>query len=278
MSRRTLSIALLLSLIFNAFFLIGWLGGTGNAALADPADRLARSLELTPRQQMRFAELRSSVTAETLTLHAHIAELRDALAQTLEADAPDLERVRMLVGEISSEQANTQTIAASHLGSFIDILDKDQRRMLGRRLGGGRHPEHLHANLKAFDANDDGTIDKDERAAAMEQIRAKHEDRRRQREEIARQFDADGDGTLSGDERQALREHLLEQGLMPPHFGDRNGRPGVGRGEGRGEGRGAGRGEGRGQRGPRGGPGRGGPPPPDAPQDPGPGEDAPPVF
>jgi Spy/CpxP family protein refolding chaperone len=270
MNNRLLSLLLGLSVLFNACFMLGWFG-IGNTATADPAERLARSLDLSDRQRMRFDELRTSLDNDTASLHVHVRELRTQLAQTLEQDAPNIDRVRELVAEISTQQMETRVIAAGHLSSFLDLLDPDQRRALGRRLGaaGKRHlPEHL---LSSFDTDGNGEIDDEERQNARAAMQLRHEAMREQRKAMAEQFDSDGDGTLNPEERQALREHLLEQGLIPPHRGD-------GARDGRGNGEGRRRGSGRRGPGPDGAPDspRDGPPPGHPPGDAPP--DHPPTF
>jgi hypothetical protein len=70
MTRTLLIIALLLSLVFNAFFLLGRFS-TETVATADPAQRLAQSLDLTDRQRVRFNELRTQLHADTAAPRAH---------------------------------------------------------------------------------------------------------------------------------------------------------------------------------------------------------------
>lgn len=237
MSRTLLTILLLLSLVFNAFFLLGRFS-TESVAVADPGERLAQSLKLTDRQRIRFDELRSNLQADTAAPRAHIAELQGNLAAVLEEVSPDLERARSLVEQISTERLAAQSMAADHLGSFLDILDPDQRRRLGRRMGAMSHPDRGPADLSAFDADGDGRLDETERAEATKLIRERHNTMREQRKALAAQFDADGDGSLNPDERRAFREHLLEQGLAPQRprghrVGDHDGPPEGRRGDGR---------------------------------------------
>ena len=264
MNARILALLLGLSVLFNACFVLGWFGIGNTAAAADPAERMAQSLDLSDRQRMRFDELRTSLDNDTASLRNHVRELRGQLAQTLEQDAPDIDRVRELVAEISTQQMETRVIAADHLSSFLDLLDPKQRRALGRRLGAaGKHhmPEHL---MSSFDTDGNGEIDDAEREKARAAMQQRHEAMREQRKAMADQFDADGDGTLNPEERQALREHLLEQGLISSHRGDGN-RDGRGNSEGRR--RGSGR-RGPGPDGPQDGPPPGHPPgdgPPDHP-------------
>lgn len=260
MSRTLLIILLLLSLIFNVFFLLGRFG-TQSVAVADPGERLAQSLDLTDRQRVRFDELRSDLRADTAAPRAHIAELQSNLASALEAETPNLDRVRALVEQISTEQLAARSMAADHLGSFLDILDPDQRRRLGRRMGAMSHPNHGPADLSAFDTDGDGRLDETERAEATRLIRQRRDSIREQRKAMAKRFDLDGDGNLNPDERRALREHLLEQGLVRPHPHDRRPDDRGGHGDRRGDRR---HGP---HRGPNGGHPDGGPPPGDQPLD-----------
>ncbi|MCH2138113.1 MAG: periplasmic heavy metal sensor [Phycisphaerales bacterium] len=264
MNTRTLLILLSLSLLFNACFIAGWIGASNLAAAGAGAgiDRLAQSLELDDVQRKHLDELHASMRSETAAIQAHVGTLRRQLAQALESDSPDLEHVRTLVADISAEQREAQMIAADHLGSFLDMLDPKQRRTLGRRLGRGGHhhmpPPHV---LEPYDADDNGQLDDDELASAMSDIRSRHERIRERQAELAREFDADGDGRLNGEEREALRAKLLEEGLLPPHHGDRAGRGERGSGEGR-RGPRRGRGQGRGGEAPPSGDGPPAQPPP----------------
>ena len=261
MSKRALVVLLGLSVLFNACFVLGWIGASSTAT-ADASNRLATSLDLNDAQRHRLDEMQQSLRSETGAIRAHVAQLRQSLAASLEAKSPDLQHVRTLVAEISSQQREAQTIAADHLGTFLDMLSPEQRRAFGRRLGRGpRHlpPPHV---LEQYDADEDGEVNEHELATAMDDIRTRHAEMRERRQALAEQFDADGDGRLDETERAALREQLLEEGLMSPHHADRERGPGDGHRRGPRRGRGQGRnGEGPPPDGP-------GPPPPDPGQGP----------
>ena len=248
MNRRTLTILLSLSVLFNVCFVMGW-AGLGTTATADPADRLAQSLDLTERQRTCLNELRSSMQAETASLHSHVAQLRGHLATLLEEDSPDIDAVRSLVQQISTERLEARTITAAHLSQFIDLLDGKQRRLLGRRLGEGRRhhlPPHI---VQQLDTDGDGVVSEQEQDAGIARTREYHDRMRRERHALAEQFDVDGDGTLDEAERTAYREHLLAQGLRV-----RGGHEGEGRRHGEGR-----RGDGRRGRSPHGSPPSDGP-------------------
>ncbi|MCH2136247.1 MAG: periplasmic heavy metal sensor [Phycisphaerales bacterium] len=228
MSRSMLLIVLGLSLIFNVFFLLGRFG-PGTVATADPAERLAQSLDLTQLQRTRFDELRTELQVETAAPRARIAQLQQALADELETESPDIDRVRDLTDQIAGERRSARALAADHLGSFIDMLDPDQRRRLGRRLGEASRRHHPPLpDLTEFDVNGDGEIDQSEHEAARKLVHQRHEELRQRRQAMAEEFDADGDGTLSPDERRAFREALLERGLHHPRRGPRGERRGPG--------------------------------------------------
>jgi hypothetical protein len=63
------------------------------------------------------------------------------------------------------------------------------------------HPRLYAAILKKFDANGDGKLDEQERAAAREAIKAKLQ-------ELRQKFDTNGDGKLDEQERAAAREAI----------------------------------------------------------------------
>jgi EF hand len=62
--------------------------------------------------------------------------------------------------------------------------------------------------LERFDANHNGVLDPEEKQAARTEIQARREARRA---EMLKKYDTDGDGKLSDSEREALRKDMREK-------------------------------------------------------------------
>jgi hypothetical protein len=62
--------------------------------------------------------------------------------------------------------------------------------------------------LERFDANHNGVLDPEEKEAAKKELQARREARRA---EVLKKYDTDGDGKLSDSEREALRKDMREK-------------------------------------------------------------------
>lgn len=89
-----------------------------------------------------------------------------------------------------------QKIDANHDGK----IDPQERAAAVENFK-ANHPRLYAALLKKFDTNGDGQLDEQERAAAREAIKAKLQ-------ELRRKFDTNGDGKLDEQERAAAREAI----------------------------------------------------------------------
>jgi Ca2+-binding EF-hand superfamily protein len=87
----------------------------------------------------------------------------------------------------------------------LNDAEKEAAREQLPRMGPGRHsPEMQGRMLEKYDANQNGQLDPDEKAAF-------ERDREARRAEMLKRFDADGDGTLSESERQAMRDAFRKE-------------------------------------------------------------------
>jgi len=106
--------------------------------------------------------------------------------------------------------------ASAIFGEFMTTLSPEQRARFSDRMRHGRHrgpdPERL---LERFDANHDGRLDADERAAAERAIDEHRQSRERRWREQRERFDVNGDGQLDETERAALRTWMRENGRGP---------------------------------------------------------------
>jgi Spy/CpxP family protein refolding chaperone len=223
MTTRILAALLALSVIFNIFFVIGTLGHSPERESMRRLQRIANDLELNPQQSNRLTELRTSFNGQAAILQNDLHRVRQEIASELDAESPDLDRVRALMQEEGELAAARRASAARHFGDFIDLLTPEQRHMLGRRFepsrrgGQGLPPE----TIARFDSDGDGTLNEAEHAKAHAEMRQHQERRRGWREEARRKFDVNQNGQLEPEEREAMRAWLLEQGFDVQKIMDR---------------------------------------------------------
>ncbi len=267
MTKFRLVVALFaLSLIFNIFFVIGALGKRPPRGPLAEITQAAQELDLDAQQSSRFGELRAEFRAEAALIGQELHQIRQEIAEQLDAESPDSQQLAELMQRESELISQRRRTATQHFGHFVDILTPSQRHDLGHRM----HPKHGPSERPAdppqvvaqFDADGDGKLNDEERIEAHQAMARRREQDYRRRAEMREQFDADEDGRLSPQEREALRAWLLEQGLESPlNEGGPRGRP-PRRGD---------------RRSPRHGPNRNGEPPNTPPaRPPGPGSDPPP--
>lgn len=222
--RRQLVIgALALSVLFNVFFVAGYVKARAQRARAvEIEDVVARELELDGDQVAVFADLRRTGRQDAEVYQDDLALVREELAEEIDrADDGDPQRLAEIVEREAELRRQWRLSEVDRLGEFVGALTPEQRRRLAARLKHEGAPEgRRQAMRERFDANGDGVLDDDERAAAREFLqerRAEHERHRRDgrpdrerrfRIEIVRRFDADGDGRLDADEMRAVRRWL----------------------------------------------------------------------
>lgn len=230
MKKHLTQFALVLSVLFNVFFVAGYLQARREAAVR-AAGRVPGELDLDATQAALFTELRQGNSADAEVFADSLALVRQELVDELGSGTPDPQRLAGLV-ERESELVRERSLAeAARLNRFVDALTPEQRRKLMHRLNrSGAFEGRRRRILERFDANGDGTLDERERAAARESFRARRGEREgdgtwqrhrgprrgehdafegRARAELFRRFDADEDGTLDPAEREALVEWLI---------------------------------------------------------------------
>ena len=232
MTKFRLVVALFaLSLIFNIFFVIGALGHRPPRGQLAEITQAAQELDLDSRQSSRFGELRAEFRAEAALIGQELHQIRQKIAEQLDAESPDSEQLAELMQRESELISQRRRTAKQHFGHFVDILTPSQRQDLGHRM----HPKHGTNERPAdppqvvaqFDADGDGKLNDEERSEAHQAMDRRRERNYRRRAEMREHFDADGDGQLSPQEREALRAWLLDQGLGSPRNegGPRGGPP-----------------------------------------------------
>ena len=232
MTKFRLVIALFsLSLIFNIFFVIGALGKRPPRGRLAKITQAARELDLDAQQSSRFGEIQAEFRAEADLIGQELHQIRGEIADQLNADSPDSEKLSELMQRESELILQRRSTATQHFGHFVDILTPSQRHDLGHRM----HPKHGTKERPAdppqvvaqFDADGDGKLNDEERIEAHQAMDRRREQAFRRRAEMRELFDVDGDEQLSPQEREAMRAWLLEQGLKPPRNegGPKGGRP-----------------------------------------------------
>ncbi|MHC4990907.1 MAG: hypothetical protein ACYTGC_07990, partial [Planctomycetota bacterium] len=211
MKRQLLWLALAMSVLFNVFFAAGYLQARAQARVAtddDVATRVAGVLDLDDRQRAAFGEMHRSLNEEAAVLDRGIALTRQELIAELQREQPDLDRLRGIVDREAELHRQRREAGAPYLREFVRLLSRDQRRRLAGcfgEQGRDRHRRHERWLLERFDANGDGVLDEQERAAA----RSNWEERKRERErEMMERFDVNSDGRLDEAEEATLREWM----------------------------------------------------------------------
>lgn len=230
MKTRILIALLALSVIFNIFFIAGAIQNNRprpNDRVANIM-RVASELGLDTQQTDRLQELRASYQADTEIIRGELHEIRDAIGAEMASDTPDGSALRTLMQRESTLLDQRRDAAQQHFAHFVDLLTPEQRHELGRRM----HPAHAHGPRQnrndrgpvpmRFDADDNGTLDADERAEAQRSIEHRREQQSTWREEMRVRFDTDQDGRLNAAEREEMRAWILEQGFSPPSDGRRH--------------------------------------------------------
>jgi hypothetical protein len=92
---------------------------------------------------------------------------------------------------------------ANHNG----VLDADEKAAAKADWQANR-AEREKKMLERFDANHNGVLDPEEKEAAHKEFQARSQARRA---EMLKKYDADGDGKLSDTERDALRKDMREK-------------------------------------------------------------------
>jgi uncharacterized membrane protein len=228
MTRRLLIAALVVSVLFNVGFMIGRAQSRqavdAGAAYADSVDLVAEQLDLSPEQRTQFAALRQDFAGEWEALQAQQALLRQELAEQFASDTPDMDRVEELMQQGMELHRELRQAGAERFREFAGKLNPQQRERLGRMMRRHRPPpfngHDPWRKLKAFDRNDDGVIDEQEKQAAWQRLKERRRDWPEREHRPGGRFerggvDRPGPGG-EGDPRLELgpaRDVLLREGL-----------------------------------------------------------------
>ena len=170
MSSKLLLLALVLSILFNVFFLAGYVQARREAArpTGQVTDVLSSELGLDAQQVALFSELRRSGREETRPYDDSLALVRQEMIDALEDDVAEADQLPELIEREAELQRDRRLLQADRLAEFVGALSPDQRQRLRGRLarGAGRHRMHREM-IRRFDTDGDGMLDARERAAAV---------------------------------------------------------------------------------------------------------------
>jgi len=212
MKRQLIWLILAMSLMFNLFFIAGYMRSQSIAARADSPDAVAdlvtRELNLSDSQAAVFTDLRSSLKKAAAEYDDSIALAQQDLVDELARDEPDLDNLRDIIDRQADLHRQRRLAGADRFGEFVSVLSTEQRRNLSGRLGRGPFGKHRQRRmLDQFDTNKDGKLDEQERAAAREFENSRRAERERNRRaELIKRYDINGDGELDESEQAAADE------------------------------------------------------------------------
>jgi len=243
---RWLGILLVLSLLFNVFYAGGAIQAEGErkvvSAETGVVDKVAERLDLDAAQRQAFLDLKRSGEEQAERLQGDLAEARQQLLAALGARTLDQEGLAELQEFEARQRLEHRLQMGERLRQFMDLLTAEQRRqmaeMLQERLQGTPPGRFL---MRRWDADKDGRLSDEERAAARQGFRRRMQESRathpatggpgprggrpgigrgagpgpgdgQRREMMLRRFDRDGDGVLSPEERAQAAEATPARG------------------------------------------------------------------
>ncbi|MHC4109088.1 MAG: periplasmic heavy metal sensor, partial [Planctomycetota bacterium] len=211
MKRNLIWLALAMSVLFNVFFVVGFARARAQLEAVQSSNGASRvvasELNLNDEQRAVFSTLRAGMRDEMASLRDEVTLVQEDLVAELGMENPDLERVRNLVARKADLDRQRQLIAVRRFGEFVDILSPEQcRRLSGKVHHGRRGARWRERLLKKFDADGDGELNEQERAAAREYMESRRQEWEERRQKMLERFDADGNGHLDPEERDAMWE------------------------------------------------------------------------
>ena len=204
---------LALSLMFNAFFVLGSWRARGETANGDRATNLVSAdLNLDESQSALFAELRRSMEVDQREFEEGLALVQEELINELSRDEPNLPGVRDLVDQEMELRQQRGRARSDRFNDFVRTLSPEQCRKLSRRVSHSRRGRaRWQAMIQRFDSDGDGQLNDEERAAAQEHIKERRKDHEQRRREMLERFDANGDGQIDETEHAAMREWMSQR-------------------------------------------------------------------
>lgn len=182
MKRKTLLIALGLSLLFNVFVLIGFMQARSQPQPPPPDDQgmirqMTRDLRLTDQQVKMLSSLREDQRRQGAVFDDSVALVRQSLLAEIRKPSPDVDRLRALVDQEAELFRQRRLAGAELFERFVDQLTPQQRQALSGRFGRSpRGPEPLRNRFERFDVNHNGRLDPDEMRQAHQEMERRRRD------------------------------------------------------------------------------------------------------
>lgn len=209
MTRSIVWFLLVLSLLFNVFFVFGYMQAKTSSLLQNGGiaetnritEFVGNELKLDDKQREVFSKLRK----EMRVFDESIALSYQGLLNELENETPNLSEIRNMVVEQTDLHSQRRVERSHRFHEFLKTLSPDQCRRLSDRVGRSRHGrDRFQRMLRKFDENKNGVLDEDEMAKA----KAEHKARRDQwKKEMLEKYDSNGNGVIDEVERGAMREN-----------------------------------------------------------------------
>jgi len=210
MTRFNILVFLLaMSLLFNVFFLAGYMRATTRVSTIDTSEGAARlaavELGLDKEQAAVFSGLRTEMQEDNLAYADALALAEQEFYGSLDGEDPDPAAVASLIEREMELHRQMRETAMRRVERFARMLSPEQRKALfgkvrGRFSGRGQR----RRIMERFDVNRNGTLDPDEKVAADAHI-AQMMERMRSR------LDRNGNGIIEPEEKQAAREHMMRR-------------------------------------------------------------------
>jgi hypothetical protein len=219
-SRQLIWLALAISLLFNVFFLAGYLQARAqqrDVAREEAAavDRVAEELELNDAQTTLFRQLHEGMDGDVAVFGLGFALVRQELMDELARPEPDVIRLREIVDREADLHRQRRLAASRRFSEFVGMRSSDQRQRLSehfRHRRGDRDRDRREGLMRRFDLDGDGHLNEQEQAAAREHFEQRKREHECQRAEMLQRFDANGDGQLDDQELQTARRWFIENG------------------------------------------------------------------
>lgn len=203
MIRSLVWFLLVLSLLFNVFFVFGYMQAKANSQLQNGditetnrvTEFVGNELKLDDKQRELFTRLRS----EMRVFNESIALADQELLSELGKQQPDLEKIREIVASQVELNNQRRSEGSQKFNTFLRVLSPDQCKRISDRIGRVRHGRAGFRRM--FDENKDGKVDDQEMARAKAKRDAWREKRRK---ELLDRYDDNGNGDIDEEEWGAM--------------------------------------------------------------------------
>ncbi len=203
MIRSIVWFLLVLSLLFNVFFVFGYMKAQAsiqlqNGDITEPnrvTEFVVNELKLDSKQRELFSRLRSEMRG----FNESIALVDQELLNELSKKQPNLDKIKELASNQVELNNQRRAEGSQKFNTLLKALSPDQCKRFSDRVGRGRHGRAGFQRM--FDENKDGKVDEKEMAKAKAKRDAWRDKRRA---EMLMQYDTNGDGDISKEEWGAM--------------------------------------------------------------------------